>query len=183
MLTAAPGADGRKIPSGPHHVAYVVDDLAATRHFYEDLIGLPLQATYCETNEIANSYCHCFFEYGSNGALAFFQFADPAMKAKWKREPLNSLFYHIALRCDRDVQQGIRDRVAAASYAGQVVEVDHGYCQSLYITDPDGLIIEFTVDAEGVDHGSRVFKQAHDELQRWLAGDHTPNNVMRAHAS
>ncbi len=39
-----------KLPSRLHHTAYVTTDLEATRHFYEDIIGLPLVATWCETD-------------------------------------------------------------------------------------------------------------------------------------
>ena len=62
-----------------HHTAYVTKDLEATRAFYEDVLGFPLLATYCEKDELfgkERTYCHCFFELGDGGALAFFQFAD-----------------------------------------------------------------------------------------------------------
>ncbi|HEX9807419.1 MAG TPA: VOC family protein, partial [Alteraurantiacibacter sp.] len=35
-----------KLPSRLHHTAYVTEDLEATRAFYEDVIGLPLSATW-----------------------------------------------------------------------------------------------------------------------------------------
>ena len=41
-----------KLPSRLHHTAYVTRDLEATRHFYENVIGLPLVATWCEADEI-----------------------------------------------------------------------------------------------------------------------------------
>jgi catechol 2,3-dioxygenase-like lactoylglutathione lyase family enzyme len=33
------------LPTRLHHTAYVTRDMEKTRHFYEDLIGLPLVAT------------------------------------------------------------------------------------------------------------------------------------------
>ncbi len=68
-----------KLPSRLHHTAYTSKDLEATRHFYEDIIGLPLIATWCEKDELfgkERTYCHCFFGLGDGGALAFFQFAN-----------------------------------------------------------------------------------------------------------
>ncbi len=53
-----------KLPSRLHHTAYTSKDLEATRHFYEDIIGLPLVATWCEKDELFGKervYCHCFF--------------------------------------------------------------------------------------------------------------------------
>jgi catechol 2,3-dioxygenase-like lactoylglutathione lyase family enzyme len=41
-----------KLPSRLHHTAYTSKDLEATRHFYEDIIGLPLVATWCEKDEL-----------------------------------------------------------------------------------------------------------------------------------
>jgi glyoxylase I family protein len=41
-----------KAPTRLHHTAYVTKDLEATRAFYEDLIGLPLVATWSETDEL-----------------------------------------------------------------------------------------------------------------------------------
>lgn len=66
-----------KLPSRLHHTAYVTRDLEATRKFYEELIGLPLVATWCESDELfgaIRTYCHTFFELADGSALAFFQF-------------------------------------------------------------------------------------------------------------
>ncbi|WP_439491143.1 VOC family protein, partial [Blastomonas fulva] len=35
-----------------HHTAYTTRDLEATRAFYEDVLGFPLVATYCEMDEL-----------------------------------------------------------------------------------------------------------------------------------
>jgi catechol-2,3-dioxygenase len=59
--------------------------------------------------------------------------------------------------------------------------LEHGYCKSLYVTDPNGMILEFTHDdprAEPLDADRRA--AAHGELKRWLAGDHHNNNPFRA---
>ena len=49
---------------------------------------------------------------------------------------------------------------------------------------PDGLRVEFTVDPANVDEINALRRaDAHAELQRWLAGDHAPNNLDRAHAT
>ena len=72
-------ATARKLPSRLHHTAYVSKNLEATRKFYEDIIGLPLMATWCESDMLfgaERTYCHLFFGLGDGGALAFFQFAS-----------------------------------------------------------------------------------------------------------
>ncbi len=53
-----------QLPSRLHHTAYVTRDLERTRAFYEDLIGLPLLATWCESDMLfgaMRTYCHVFF--------------------------------------------------------------------------------------------------------------------------
>ncbi len=58
--------------------------------------------------------------------------------------------------------------------------LEHGYCRSVYVTDPDGMILEFTFDnPEAVEVSERRRVRARSELKRWLAGDHTSNNTYR----
>ncbi len=87
-------------------------------------------------------------------------------------------FRHIAMKVDQETQDGIRDRLEAAGYKEPDMYIlNHGYCYSLYVLDPAQLIIEFTVDHEDVDQiNEEQHLNARSELERWLAGDHTPNN-------
>jgi catechol-2,3-dioxygenase len=58
--------------------------------------------------------------------------------------------------------------------------MEHGYCLSLYTTDPDGLNLEFTVDdprAEQINADRR--RRIDADLERWLRGDHSSNNNWR----
>jgi len=73
-----------RLPSRLHHNAFVVKDHEINRRFFEDLLGIPLVATWCEKNFSTDlqrevEFCHTFFGMGDGGALAFFQFADPEM--------------------------------------------------------------------------------------------------------
>jgi hypothetical protein len=61
-----------------------------------------------------------------------------------------------------------------------VRETDHGFCRSMYVESPDGLITEFTADAADADRIDAIRRaDAHSELKRWLAGDHRVNNDLR----
>ena len=97
-----------KLPSRLHHTAYVTKDMEATRHFYEDMIGLPLIATWSESDELFGAmriYCHCFFGIGDGGALAFFQFAKPEDQEQFGPQMPFSPFHHIALNVDAETQK------------------------------------------------------------------------------
>jgi catechol 2,3-dioxygenase-like lactoylglutathione lyase family enzyme len=164
-----------------HHNAFVVRDQRVTRHFYEDLIGLPLAATWTEVDELfgkQRTYCHTFYALDDGGALAFFQFADEDDQREFEPQFRPSPFVHIALKTTADSQAAIESRLAAADYAHFTLE--HGYCTSLYATDPDGLIVEFTVDHPDVEQITAERRQtAADDLERWLGGDHSSNNTYR----
>jgi catechol 2,3-dioxygenase-like lactoylglutathione lyase family enzyme len=182
MATGAKPA--AKLPSRLHHTAYVTRDLAATRKFYEDLIGLPLIATWCEVDELFGSqrvYCHLFFGLADGGALAFFKFAKPEDEELFGPKLPASPFRHIALNVDRETQQGIEQRLKAAGYQEpQMYVLEHGYCRSVYVTDPNDMILEFTLDdPKMAGKEGEMRAKAHAELERWMAGDHRSNNVYR----
>ena len=90
-------------------------------------------------------------------------------------------FHHVALRVDSALQDQIEKRLRGAGYAEPSIYVlEHGYCRSLYATDPDGMIVEFTVDRADVEQINAARRaNAHAELKRWLAGDVTSNNTYR----
>ncbi len=170
-------------PTRLHHHAYVSADLEVTRAFYEDVVGLPLVATWCEAGNDAtggSDYCHAFFELADGSALAFFQFADAGIQTAFTPGTA-SPFDHLALRISADAQEAIRTRAEAAGVG--TFTVDHGYCTSLYLNDPDGLNIELTVDlpaavtADAVEERKKV---ARASLDRWLAGDRSDTNPYRA---
>jgi glyoxylase I family protein len=49
--------------------------------------------------------------------------------------------------------------------------LDHGYCRSVYVVDPNGLILEFTRDHPNAAAINRTrLSTAHHDLARWLAG-------------
>jgi glyoxylase I family protein len=173
-----------KLPLRLHHTAYVTKDLEETRKFYEEVIGLPLVATWCEKDFLFGAdrtYCHCFFGLADGSALAFFQFANAEDQELFDPELPPSPFRHIALHVDAGTQAEIEGRIKAAGYVEpDTFVLEHGYCRSLYINDPNGMILEFTVDAEGAGEiNADRLKDAHSELKRWLAGDHSTNNNYR----
>lgn len=173
-----------ELPSRLHHNAYVTKDQEATRAFYEDLVGLPLVATWSEQDELFGAervYCHTFFGLGDGSALAFFQFADAEDAELFDPELVSSPFRHIALKVSDELQAAIAERLEAADWKPKGTFVlDHGYCRSLYTEDPNGLLLEFTVDApEAAKIAADRLPRAHNELATWLAGDHTSNNTYR----
>lgn len=173
-----------RLPSRLHHTAYVTRDMEATRKFYEEVIGLPLIATWSESDNLfgrLRTYCHCFFGLGDGGALAFFQFENPEDQAEFGPQMPFSPFHHIALNVDAATQKGIEERIKLAGYKEpQTYVLEHGYCRSVYVVDPNGMILEFTLDAPNAAEINKVRRaNAHEDLWRWLKGDHASNNTFR----
>ncbi|MDX6739868.1 VOC family protein [Actinocorallia sp. A-T 12471] len=169
------------LPTRLHHNAFVVKDQRATQRFYEGVLGFPLIATWTEVDELLGAertYCHTFYGLADGSALAFFQFADPSDQALFEPQFRPSPFIHIALQVDAETQEALTGRLKEHDWEHLVI--DHGYCVSLYATDPDGLQLEFTLDhadAERINVERRA--SAHADLDRWLGGDHSSNNPFR----
>ena len=175
----------QELPLRLHHNAFVVKDHEANRRFLEDLLGIPLVATWCERTYRADlgrevDFCHTFFGLADGSALAFFQFADEEMYAltQAKSPPKVGSHYHIALKVSDRTYAELKARLDKAGERFR--ETDHGYCKSIYTMSPDGMILEFTCDPPDVAEIDALRRaDAHSELQRWLTGDRRVNNVLR----
>jgi len=176
----------RQLPLRLHHQAFAVKDQERTRQFMEDVLGIPLVATWCEKvlrPEVGREveYCHTFYELADGGAIAFFQYADEECWELNRLQPSkrgDAGALHSAFKVTQATQDEIRARLKAAGIKYR--EIDHGYCQSLYLTSPDDVRMEFTVDAPEVDKINAMRRaDAHKELERWLSGDRRTNNEDR----
>ncbi|MEJ0042303.1 MAG: VOC family protein [Rhizomicrobium sp.] len=173
------------LPSRLHHNAYVTNDMEATRKFYEDVIGCRWSRPGAKPTNCSARFgpiATVSFALGDGGALAFFQFARPEDQKEFGPKMPFSPFHHIALNVDAETQKAIEERIRAAGYKEPDTYVlEHGYCRSVYITDPNGLTVEFTLDAPKADEiNAERRAKAREELRKWLAGDHTTNNTYRA---
>jgi len=183
MQTNAKTNQNETVSTAPyrlHHNAYVVADQERTRAFYEGVLGFPLVAFWIESNMFQGELVvlsHAFYAMQDGSALAFFNFADEKMQAKFA-SPETQVFNHIALVVDRPMQETLQKRLEDIKY--EKFTIEHGYCHSLYIQDPDGLRVEFTLDADDVDEiNANQLVTAHDTLKEWMNGRREPNNKPR----
>jgi glyoxylase I family protein len=172
-IETAPTAVAGQLPRLPlrlHHSAFPVRDHERNRHFLEDVLGIPLVATWCEKS----------FSRELGRDVDFFQFADPELfeLTQAEKPPKVGRYDHIAFKVEKATYEDLKQRLTRAAEDWR--EANHGYCRSIYVTSPDGLNLEFTEDPPDVDEIAAMRKaDAHSELARWLAGDRHVNNELR----
>ena len=138
--------------AGFHHVAYACRDSEATRHFYEDLLGMPLVHTEIKNGD-NGFFRHLFFDTGDGSFLAFFEVSGVGEVPGWRSEVsvgngLPVWVNHVALAADEKRTEEVRQRLDACGIV-PLMEVDHGWCHSLYFIDPNGIMVELCRDIEG----------------------------------
>ena len=138
--------------TGFHHVAYACRDGEATRHFYEDLMGMPLVHTEVKVME-EGFFRHLFFDTGDGSCIAFFEVSGVGEAPRWRSDVsvgngLPVWVNHVAFAADEVCMAEARDRLDAVGIT-PLMEVDHGWCHSLYYIDPNGIMVELCRDTEG----------------------------------
>ena len=128
-----------------HHVAYSTKDLDATRHFYEDLFGFPLVNTEFHDRE-EGWIKHVFFDTGNGQCIAFFAFENIGERDDWATDVNESLgvpifINHAAFEATEEMQEEVRTRMAAEGIE-PTMEIDHGWCYSLYFLAPNQVLVE-----------------------------------------
>jgi glyoxylase I family protein len=157
-----------------HHHAVRTDDMEATRRFYEDILGLPMVIAMKESFERIGGkpvpFLHCFFELGDGSFLAFFQFPPEAFGPADKL-PKQAIDHHIAVAVAEfsDIEEV---KASLESHGHPCCGINHGFCYSLYVRDPNGMMLEFVCDAPGaLAIYERAARKAHETLLSWRMGE------------
>ncbi|MES2537135.1 MAG: VOC family protein [Pseudomonadota bacterium] len=132
---------------GLHHWAYRCRDAEETRHFYEDIMGLPL-THFIRADVIPSTgeycpYVHLFFEMTDGSSIAFFDLGDNVAAEPSPNTP--RWCNHMALRVGS--VQDVKLAMQRLMDAGVEVlgPVDHdGFVTSIYFFDPNGARMELT---------------------------------------
>jgi catechol 2,3-dioxygenase-like lactoylglutathione lyase family enzyme len=180
--THKPGtSSASNIPSRLHHYNYTTQDPEKTRQFYEDVLGFPLIAFWCEVEpspahngkEVVMG--HSFYALADGSMLAFMHHADRELAANLAARD-NPEIVHIAMKVTEELQRSTVVKLRAAGH--KVLEIDHGFVNSIYFKDPDGLTLEYAVDPDNVDeiYGEQQGGVAHSNLKRYVSGDHARTN-------
>lgn len=149
-----------------HHMAFRCRSSEETRSFYEDVVGLKLIAAYeiLETKTgRAVKLLHTFFGMADGSAVAFFEVPGSPFEFKAQHD----FDLHIALEAD---EAHVARVMETAKTRGLELRgpSDHGFIRSIYLRDPNGYIVEFTVKAPNYDALMREqAAHAHAALAQW----------------
>jgi glyoxylase I family protein len=160
-----------------HHHAYACWDSEETRHFYEDILGMPLVATIVLEDPIGTDgsmYCHTFFEVADGNLLAFFEHTSLFHPKEFTAR--SGFHRHVALEVEGNATvRRFKRKLDAAGVAN--VLMDHRASLSLRFNDPNGLILELLANIPtslkyeiptSLEYERTSRASAHSDLQQWL---------------
>jgi glyoxylase I family protein len=154
-----------------HHVAYRARDAEETRHFYEDILGLPLyhiiQSDHVPSTGEYCPYTHFFFRLQDGSFIAFFDLGNDEASLPSPNTP--AWVNHISFRVDS--QQALRDMKERLEAHGiEVLGItDHHIFHSIYFFDPNGVRLELTAQLADEFQMLEESKTAHARLAEWTA--------------
>jgi catechol 2,3-dioxygenase-like lactoylglutathione lyase family enzyme len=154
---------------GLHHFAWRCRDAEETRHFYEDLLGLPLvhlirADTVPSTGERC-PYVHVFFRMRDGSYIAFFDLGDGAKSEPSPNTP--AWVNHLALEVASEEElRAAKERLEANGV--EVLGVtDHHIIKSIYFFDPNGIRLELTTRVASEEEMQAAETEAHPALLAW----------------
>jgi catechol 2,3-dioxygenase-like lactoylglutathione lyase family enzyme len=144
---------------GIHHVAFATRDLPATHAFYAETMGFELVKTVVGPTENEGGWArHVFYDTGSRGMIAFWDLHDEAL-GEYETAVSTGLglpvwVNHLAFDAtDEDQLEERRETWLDAGH--DVMEVDHGFCRSVYTMDPNRILVEWCTDTRPLDDHDR----------------------------
>ena len=96
---------------------------------------------------------HVFYDTGGDGLMAFWDLHDDAIgdfdPAISTGAGLPAWVNHVAFHAAPDEIEGRKQRWLDAGF--DCMEVDHGFCVSIYAVDPNGILVEWCADTRALD--------------------------------
>jgi catechol 2,3-dioxygenase-like lactoylglutathione lyase family enzyme len=134
---------------GYHHIALATRDLVATHGFYTEAMGFELVKSVVAPTDVGGWAKHLFYDTGDGTMVAFWELHDdrmtdfdPAISTGLGLEPWVN---HVAFATD-DLEGLEAARERWLDLGHDVIEVDHGFCASVYTMDPNGILVEWCTD-------------------------------------
>jgi catechol 2,3-dioxygenase-like lactoylglutathione lyase family enzyme len=129
-----------------HHVAIATRDLDATHRFYTEAMGFDLVKVVAAPSPEGGWAKHVFYDTGQGGLIAFWDLHGdqvPEFDASISRAlGLPAWTNHLAF--DAPTLDALAEqRRRWQDFGLHVAEIDHGWCTSIYVNDPNDILVEF----------------------------------------
>jgi catechol 2,3-dioxygenase-like lactoylglutathione lyase family enzyme len=153
-----------------HHFAWRCRDAEETRHFYEDILGLPL-VHVIKNDHVPSTgeycpYVHIFFRMKDESHIAFFDLGDGIAAQPSPNTP--EWVNHIALKVDNRADLDSMHQRLLTQGIEVIGVTDHdGYLESIYFFDPNGFRLELTTEVATAETVEDFARTAHQELEIW----------------
>lgn len=150
-----------------HHVALATPDLAATHEFYTTAMGFTLAKIVVNPTPEGGWAKHVFYDtddgFGATGGLiAFWELHGeyPAVEGGMSRSVgLPDWVNHLAFTASDEAhfEAALQRWLDTGRDA---MEIDHGFCRSVYTNDPSGTLVEWCLDTRPLDDSDRARAEA-----------------------
>ena len=143
-----PSSVKREPINGIHHLAFGTKCSKYTYEFYADKLGMPLVRT--ENHRQKDGYFkHYFFDMGRDQYMAFFEIHNVGENDEYRTDVSTGLgmpvwVNHVAFDVGSKENLDIMQKRCEDNGVGPLRSVDHGWCQSIYMVDPNMIMVEFT---------------------------------------
>lgn len=136
---------------GFNHIDLATKDMAATRAFYEGVLGFPVVRSDMVAFETGGYAEHVFFECGEGQMIAFASAEHAPGRHPEDLDTginrglgLKTPVYHFAFQAaSLEHLHELKAALEAKGVAVRGVEDHEGWCRSIYFVDPNGLQLEY----------------------------------------
>ena len=154
-----------------HHYAYRARDAEETRHFYEDILGLPLyhliQNDHVPSTGEYCPYTHFFFRLQDGSFIAFFDLGDDTAALPSPNTP--AWVNHIAFSVE-SIQALEDSKQRLEAHGIEVLGItDHRIFKSIYFFDPNGIRLELSAQVATAEQMHRESQNVRGQLDAWTA--------------
>ncbi len=140
---------------GIHHIALATRDVKATHEFYTGPMGFRLVKVEVAKAGEHGWAKHLFYDTGGDGMIAFWDLHDADLPDDWSPAIALALGLpqwtnHVAFDA-RDESDLEARKQRWLEHGVSCWEIDHGWCRSIYVNDPNHIMVEFCVTTRELD--------------------------------
>ncbi len=133
---------------GVHHIALATRDAKGNHEFYTNAMGFSLVRVEVGPTEGPGGWAkHLFYDTGEGAMIAFWDLHDASLPKDFPTAIATGVGLPIWTNHLAFTAHGLDDltrrRQRWLDSGHECMEIDHGWCTSIYTRDPNGILVEF----------------------------------------